>query len=203
VYFLLEDYERVNPVTMKRGKLNYVEKMFEKGIINEEEYRKYIQKINENEPVNMVEIYNDRKDMDKDFLEFQPQTAENHYTINNIFKRRGSRMTPKMICKIYFNQDDNKFLVNIGKVLFGDLEKVESATEGKIESLYINDSVSAESSSGKGSDNRLKLHQNMLFTARTDGKLDSNRELLNENVEMVVVKNNNYNLNDASYYDKN
>jgi hypothetical protein len=74
VFFLLEGYERVNPVTMKQGKLNYLNKMLERELIDKEEYTKYSQMIRENKPANLAELYHDNKEKDANYFEFNPYT---------------------------------------------------------------------------------------------------------------------------------
>lgn len=59
VYFdFKEDYERSNPVTKKKGNMTYLEKLYEKKYIDDEEFNLFREKINNKEEVNVVEIYN-------------------------------------------------------------------------------------------------------------------------------------------------
>ncbi len=59
VYFTFkEDFERCNPVTKKKGNMNYLEKLLEKKILTDDEFNTFREKINNKEDVNVVEIYN-------------------------------------------------------------------------------------------------------------------------------------------------
>jgi hypothetical protein len=93
VYFLLEGYERLNPVTMKKGKLNYVDRLFEHEIINEDEHAVYTKAIMDNEPVNIVEIYNDNKEKDKNYIQFNSNEFKDdiNYMNNNLFMKKGTK----------------------------------------------------------------------------------------------------------------
>jgi hypothetical protein len=95
VYFLLEGYERVNPVTMKKGKLNYLDKMFEHDILTKEEHTWYTKKVLENEPVNIVELYHDNKHKDNNHFEFNPYMFKETpiYNSNNIFNKHSKRLS--------------------------------------------------------------------------------------------------------------
>jgi hypothetical protein len=77
---------------MKKGRVNYIDKMFEKDIITKDEHVNYVRQIMGNEPVNIVEIYHDRKERDVNNFEFNPHTFQDNvnYANNNIFNKRRS-----------------------------------------------------------------------------------------------------------------
>jgi hypothetical protein len=85
VYFQLEHYDRVNPVTMKNGKLMYLNKMLEKSLIIEEDHSKYKDLIMKNEPINIVEIYNDNKHKDKHYFTYDSITQRDSVNLSKKF----------------------------------------------------------------------------------------------------------------------
>jgi hypothetical protein len=119
VYFLLEGYERVNPVTMKKGKLNYLDKMFEKEIITEADHIKFTKQVMENEPVNIVEIYNANKEKDINYLQFKPNTFKDNinYNTNNIFKNQTSKFFKKMLTLKYMMNNDVNLLPKLSSII--------------------------------------------------------------------------------------
>jgi hypothetical protein len=105
MYFQIEHYDRVNPVTMKKAKLKYLDKMFEKDLIKAEEHKRYKIMIENNEPVNIVEIYHDNKHKDKNYLLFPSIKRDRFSKQFNIQKKRKTIFSsyPLMpIGKIYF-----------------------------------------------------------------------------------------------------
>ena len=66
------DYERANPMTKKEGNINYLNKLKNENLIDEETYRKMLKEINN---ANLMELYYNRK----------------NYSINPAFRGFGSR----------------------------------------------------------------------------------------------------------------
>jgi hypothetical protein len=50
------DYERANPITRQKGFQNYIEKLYEAGILSDEEFRK-IHSIMKSNSLNILELY--------------------------------------------------------------------------------------------------------------------------------------------------
>ena len=77
-----EDYERVNPINQKEGKINYLNKLKEKGIISENEYQNCLKDIYN---INIMQVYyKNKKSEDKvDVKEYNEIIVNNNSNEND------------------------------------------------------------------------------------------------------------------------
>jgi hypothetical protein len=122
VYFQLEHYDRINPVTMKKAKLTYLDKLFEKHIISEEEHKRYTVMIENNESVNIFEIYNDNRHKDYNYVDIKHINRRgafakrmNEVLFNKRKSKHGAAFVP--LSKYYITLDQLTEL-NVARTLF-------------------------------------------------------------------------------------
>ena len=105
-----QDYERANPISKKEGKINYLKKLKEKGIITENEFNDYIKDIYN---INIMQIYyknknnnnnNNNDDVDKK-IEIDNNFSNNNngsfsaninININNGKKKKKTRISKQL-----------------------------------------------------------------------------------------------------------
>ena len=77
-----EDYERVNPINQKEGKINYLNKLKEKEIISENEYQNCLKDIYN---INIMQVYykNKKSDDKVDIKKFNEVIVNNNSNENN------------------------------------------------------------------------------------------------------------------------
>ena len=78
-----QDYERVNPINKKEGKINYLKKLKEKQLINENEFNNYIKDIYN---INIMQIYYKNKDTMKDTIKIIINEEKKEINNNNSIK---------------------------------------------------------------------------------------------------------------------
>jgi hypothetical protein len=59
------DYERVNPITRKQGYETYINRLYEKKYISEEEYNELLVDLRSRNAVNIMEVYHNARGNNK------------------------------------------------------------------------------------------------------------------------------------------
>ena len=114
-----QDYERANPISKKEGKINYLKKLKEKELINENEYIDYIKDIYN---VNIMQIYYKNKnkikdkikDEDKDKYEDKNKDKDK-YEDKNKDEDKIKKIIKKFIDENINSNNNGSFTVNINK----------------------------------------------------------------------------------------
>ena len=114
-----QDYERANPISKKEGKINYLKKLKEKELINENEYIDYIKDIYN---VNIMQIYYKNKNKIKDKIEDEDKDKyeeknkdKDKYEDKNKDEDKIKKIIKKFIDENINSNNNGSFTVNINK----------------------------------------------------------------------------------------
>ena len=111
-----EDYERANPISQKEGKINYLKKLKDKGIILENDYQNYLKDIYN---INIMQIY--YKNENKEDLKKNKDENENIIIKQNINKNEDDKVNNEI------NVNNNKNIDLNNNASFSSNVKIDSA----------------------------------------------------------------------------
>ena len=111
----IQDYERVNPINQKEGKINYLKKLKSKEIISENEYQNYLKDIYN---INFMQIY--YKNKNREDLKKNNNEIENV----NVKQNRNNKDSDKINDEININNIKNIDLNN--NASFSSNAKIDS-----------------------------------------------------------------------------